>query len=133
MPCTSPPTAVTTRRSSCSTSRRPPMADRFTAHVRSDDGVPVIELEGEIDGRADGPLQAAWDAASRDAQRVVLDFARTSYINSTGLALIVGLLARARAEHTEVHAFGLSEHYNEIFRITRLADFVTLHPNRAAA
>ena len=65
--------------------------------------------------------------------RVVLDFGRTDYINSTGLALIVQLLARGRAERCEVHAFGLSDHYREIFQITRLADFVTLHGDRAAA
>ncbi len=109
------------------------MADRFTASIRTADGVPVVELVGQIDADAETALLEAWDAAARDADRVVLDFGRTDYINSTGLAIIVQVLARARAERREVHAFGLTDHYREIFQITRLADFVTLHPDRAAA
>ena len=79
------------------------------------------------------PLLEAWAQAASGVDRVVLDFGGTEYINSTGLAVIVQLLARARADRCDVHAFGLSDHYREIFEITRLADFVTLHPDRAAA
>ena len=109
------------------------MADRFSAAVRGDAGAPVIELVGQIDADAEPALIDAWNQAAPGATRVVLDFGRTDYINSTGLALIVQLLARGRAERCEVHAFGLSDHYREIFQITRLADFVTLHGDRAAA
>ena len=68
----------------------------------------------------------AWDAAAADAQRGVLDFSRTSYINSTGIALIVQLLANARARGIALTARGLSEHYRTIFEITRLADFMRI-------
>ena len=109
------------------------MTDRFVAAVRTEGGAPVIELTGQLDGDADASLSAAWEQAIAHAGRVVLDFERTDYINSTGLALIVGLLARARAAGRDVHACGLSDHYRGIFEITRLADFVTLHGDRAAA
>lgn len=107
------------------------MVERFTTSVRADGDKCVIELIGQIDGDAEAMLLEAWQAVHGD--RVVLDFGQADYINSTGLALIVQLLARARAERREVHAFGLSDHYREIFQITRLADFVTLHADRAAA
>jgi anti-anti-sigma factor len=48
------------------------------------------------------------------------------YINSTGIALIVGLLGKARAAEVPVAASGLSDHYREIFEITRLSDFITI-------
>ena len=57
---------------------------------------------------------------------MVLDFAGVTYMNSTGIALIVGLLARARKNGQTLAARGLSEHYREIFEITRLADFMTI-------
>lgn len=109
------------------------MTDTFSASVRTDGDVPVIELGGQIDGRAEALLLDAWERAAPGAERVVLDFGRTDYINSTGLAVIVQLLARARAGDCEVHAFGLTDHYRDIFEITRLSDFVTLHADRAAA
>ena len=56
----------------------------------------------------------------------LLDFSDVDYINSTGIALIVGVLAEARKPGREVQARGLAEHYREIFRITRLSDFMTI-------
>jgi anti-anti-sigma factor len=67
------------------------------------------------------------------AGSVALNFERADYINSTGIALIVGLLAQARKSGLEVKAFGLSEHYREIFEITRLSDFMTIADNEERA
>jgi hypothetical protein len=36
------------------------------------------------------------------------------------------MLAEARRDHREVIALGLSDHYREIFRITRLSDYLTI-------
>lgn len=109
------------------------MSDRFTATVQTGGATPVIELRGQIDGDAATTMLDAWDQAAPGASRVVLDFSATDYINSTGLALIVQVLARARSERCEVHAVGLSDHYREIFEITRLSDFVTIQADRATA
>jgi anti-anti-sigma factor len=109
------------------------MTDRFEASVRRNDGVGVIDLAGELDGGAADALAAAYAAASDGTERVLLNFAATSYMNSTGIALVVELLARARAEHRAIHACGLSEHYRQIFEITRLSDFVTIHADEASA
>ncbi|HEX5585222.1 STAS domain-containing protein [Gaiella sp.] len=95
------------------------------AHVRDEAGVAVIELVGDIDRSAETALEAAYDQVER-APSVVLDFARVPYINSTGIAVIVGLLARARKGGQELSARGLSAHYRQIFEITRLSDFMTI-------
>jgi anti-anti-sigma factor len=104
------------------------------ATVRSRGGMAVIDLAGDIDTRAEGALEAAWTDATADRpQAVALNFGDTSYINSTGIALIVGLLARARADGIEVRAWGLSDHYREIFEITRLADFMWITTDEDSA
>ena len=64
---------------------------------------------------------------------MLLNFEAVEYINSTGIALIVGLLARGRAEARNIVAFGLDDHYREIFTITRLSDFMTLFPDEDSA
>ncbi len=95
--------------------------------VRKEGGGAVIALAGELNASARDALDAAYgEATAGGADHVVLDFARTDYINSTGIALIVGLLAQARAQTVEVKARGLSGHYREIFEITRLSDFMTI-------
>jgi anti-anti-sigma factor len=87
----------------------------------------TVRLHGDVDVFADDALAAAYVDATRDgATRLVLDFTRVGYINSTGIALIVRLLAEARRDRREVLAVGLSDHYREIFRITRLSDYLTI-------
>ena len=95
----------------------------------------MIDLRGEINLGADQALSGRLRAASprSDPRTVVLNFADVDYINSTGIALIVGLLARARKEHRTVRAFGLSEHYRQIFAITRLSDFMGIYADEDSA
>ncbi|MDQ6778424.1 MAG: STAS domain-containing protein [Actinomycetota bacterium] len=94
----------------------------------------VIDLIGDVNASADGALSEAYAQATGDAVRAIaLNFEAVQYINSTGIALIVGLLAQARTNRIEMKAFGLSDHYREIFEITRLADFMTIADNEHSA
>jgi anti-sigma B factor antagonist len=97
----------------------------FAATVARDADATVLDLSGEISSAAEAGLLAAYSEAGK-AQVVVLDFADVDYINSTGIALIVGILAEARKSGQEIRARGLAAHYREIFRITRLSDFMTI-------
>jgi anti-anti-sigma factor len=102
--------------------------------VRREPGGAVLDLKGEINGFAEGPLDAAYAEAEKDNPgTIILNFEEVDYINSTGIALIVGLLARARAAKRRLVAYGLSDHYVEIFNITRLSDFVNVFPDEESA
>jgi anti-sigma B factor antagonist len=107
------------------------MKSACAARTRTIGTVAVIELSGEVDGSAAETLTTAYQSAVSDskARAIVLDFAAVDYINSTGIALIVSVLAKARAERRPVAACGLSPHYREIFDITRLSDFIELFPD----
>lgn len=109
-------------------------AEGFEARVRERGATAVIDLVGEINGTAETALGTAYDEATASRpERVLLNFGGASYINSTGIAVIVGVLARARRDRITVLAAGLSEHYRQIFEITRLADFMTIYPDEASA
>lgn len=96
--------------------------------VRRLPGTVVLALTGELNSSASDVLAPAYgDAVSEgDPRTVVLDFSAVDYINSTGIALVVGVLARARSESRTMIAIGLSEHYREIFTITRLSDYMQM-------
>ena len=102
--------------------------------VASASGEARLAMHGDVDIAADQALATAYaTAAGAGATRVVLDFRGVDYINSTGIALIVRLLAEARRDHREVIAEGLTDHYREIFRITRLSDYLTIADGVSAA
>jgi anti-sigma B factor antagonist len=103
------------------------MSNPLEATVQPLDDGARITLSGRIDREGDAAMVAAYAAARETGSGpIVLDFEATDYINSTGIALIVRLLAEARRDGRPVRAKGLSEHYREIFRITRLSDFIAL-------
>ena len=109
-------------------------AKSLEAHVRHLAKVSIVDLHGEIDAFAEDKLNAAYaEAESRAADVILLNFSDVDYINSTGIALIVSLLARARKARRRLLACGLSDHYIEIFQITRLVDFMNVFPDEASA
>jgi anti-sigma B factor antagonist len=101
--------------------------DGFTARVTVTDTGSRIELAGTVNRMAKEALESAYTAASQSSGEIALDFTNVDYINSTGIAVIVGVLAMARAEERSMGAYGLSDHYREVFEITRLADFIHIH------
>lgn len=111
------------------------MAERYLeAEVRQVPGVAIVDLRGEIDGFSEDELNAAYAKASEENPEVILlNFSEVNYINSTGIALIVGLLAKARASRRRLLACGLSDHYVEIFNITRLSDFMGIFTDEQSA
>jgi anti-anti-sigma factor len=111
------------------------MATRhLEVEVRPIEGGAVLDLRGEINGFAQEALDAAYaEAEARSPEVILLNFEGVDYINSTGIALIVGLLARARASRRRLLAYGLSDHYVEIFNITRLSDFLSVLPDEESA
>ncbi len=107
----------------------------FEANIRNQQPrVVVLDLHGEINAFAEEALNEAYAVAeSEQPELILLNFSDVDYINSTGIALIVGLLARARKNHRRLIACGLSPHYVEIFNITRLVDYMNVYPDESAA
>ena len=105
------------------------MQSTCEVNVRRLPGTVVLELTGELNSAASGVLAPSYDDAIKqgDPGTVVIDFTNVGYINSTGIALVVGVLARARAESRTLIAVGLNEHYREIFTITRLSDYMEMY------
>ncbi|HEX6482574.1 MAG TPA: STAS domain-containing protein [Ktedonobacteraceae bacterium] len=109
-------------------------AKTLEAQVRHQPAVAIIDLHGEINAFAEDRLNAAYaEAESTAPDLILLNFSDVDYINSTGIALIVSLLARARKSKRRLLACGLSDHYVEIFQITRLVDFMNVFPDEKSA
>jgi anti-anti-sigma factor len=110
------------------------MDDRdFSAEVSEVPEEVRVRLHGDLNGRADESMADAYaQVAALGPRRLSLDFGEVGYINSTGIALVVRLLADARRDGRSVTAVGLTPHYREIFRITRLSDFMDIIEGDAA-
>ena len=57
---------------------------------------------------------------------IVLNFEELGYMNSGGIGLLVTILIRAQRKNQRLAAFGLTDHYREIFSLTRLDEAITI-------
>ncbi len=97
-------------------------------------GVAVVDIKGEVTAACEPVLMAAYEEAEAGgARRLVLNFGGLEYMNSGGIGMLVTLLVRANRQRQELAAFGLSDHYREIFELTRLDEAITVYDDEASA
>jgi anti-anti-sigma factor len=109
-------------------------ARQFEAEVTTRGDIAIVVLHGELSAGVEETLNGAYSSATEQhAARILLKFEDVDYINSTGIALIVGLLSKARRDGIHMMAVGLSDHYRQIFEITRLADFISIFSDEETA
>ena len=103
----------------------------ITFDVReTSDAARVIDIKGDITAASEDVLMDAYGRASAPGiQVIVLSFAGLDYMNSGGIGLLVTLLVRAQRQRQRVLAYGLSDHYRQIFELTRLDEAVGIHDN----
>ena len=95
---------------------------------------PILRIEGDVTSASEADLMAAYASiADGGTKLVVLDFSRLAYMNSGGIGLLVTLLVRAQRGGVRLVATGLSEHYRQIFELTRLDEAVAIHDSEAEA
>jgi anti-sigma B factor antagonist len=87
--------------------------------------VSVIDLQGEVTGQVENALMDAFAEASNGTTKtIILNFNELEYMNSSGIGLLVTLLIRTQRQKQDLVAYGLSEHYQEIFTLTRLDETI---------
>ena len=103
-----------------------------TFFVRRHGPAGVVDIKGDVTAGSETVLMAAYDEIG-DARAVVLNFSDLSYMNSGGIGLLVTLLVRAQRHSQQLLAYGLSDHYRQIFELTRLDEAIGIHDDEPAA
>jgi anti-sigma B factor antagonist len=87
----------------------------------------IIDIQGDVSQFAEQVLMEAYTEASAPTTRsVILNFSGLEYMNSSGIGLLVTLLIRMNRQKQHMLAYGLSEHYQHIFELTRLSDAIRI-------
>lgn len=80
-----------------------------------------IAISGEIDLFAAPDFKSRlYEAVGEGNSDVVLDCSGLSYIDSTGLGILLGALKRVRQNNQQVYVRNLKDNIRKLFRITGL-------------
>ena len=111
----------------------PEAATTFDVRELSD-AARAIDIKGDITAQSEDVLMDAYGRASEEGVKaIVLNFTGLEYMNSGGIGLLVTLLVRAQRQGQQVLAYGLTDHYRQIFELTRLDEAVGIHDSEADA
>ena len=108
----------------------------ITTTVRKvDPNYSIIDIQGEVTGFAEDNLMDAFSQASngKTTRTILLNFTDLEYMNSSGIGLLVTMLIRSQRQRQNLIAFGLSKHYQEIFRLTRLSEAIRIYADEPGA
>ncbi len=101
------------------------MADSFSLRQSLEEGSTILHLVGEITADAEEQLIGSYAQLNpTDSQRVILDFADTRYINSSGIAILIQLINRAQDDGRTIEFATLSDHLRKIMDVVGLTEFV---------
>lgn len=98
------------------------------------EGVKIIDIDGEITAFCEAVMADAYtEAAQPGVRSIVLNFEGLGYMNSGGIGQLVTMLIRAQRNGQSLAAFGLTDHYRQIFSLTRLDEAITLYDDERSA
>ena len=97
-------------------------------------GASIIDITGDVNAFAENALMDAYTQASNGNTRaIILNFSGLEYMNSSGIGLLVTLLIRVNRQKQQLLAYGLTDHYRQIFELTRLNEAIGIYPSEAEA
>ncbi|KUO73012.1 MAG: hypothetical protein APF81_23960 [Desulfosporosinus sp. BRH_c37] len=108
------------------------MAKGLQIISREEEWVKIIELSGEITKSDEVPPDQILPP-SQEIKAVVLNFSKVEYINSAGIALLIRVVRLAREKPIAVLAHGLNSHYEKIFNMVGLTNYLYIYPNEGTA
>ena len=95
--------------------------------------IAVMRFSGDITSTSRDVVFGGYQEVPSSTRRLVFDFSKVEYMNSSGIALIIELLMAAKKENRTVQTFGLSPHFQKVFIMVGLNKYTHLHPDEATA
>ena len=104
------------------------MSEDIQVSVRGEGDATVIDLVGDVTTFAEEAINQAYKSVSEDgAQNIIFNFRENDYINSAGIAILIGVVTEARKRDQKLLMTGLSTHFQKIFRMVGLTQYADLH------
>ncbi|NJM06558.1 STAS domain-containing protein [Candidatus Gracilibacteria bacterium] len=110
------------------------LEDELTVSVRERDGIAIIDLIGDVTTFAEEKINTAYrDVTNRGARFVLLNFRQNDYINSAGIAILIGIVTEVNRNNQKLAVSGLSQHFQKIFRMVGLAQYAEIYQDEEEA
>ncbi|MBX3172960.1 MAG: STAS domain-containing protein [Gemmatimonadaceae bacterium] len=106
----------------------------MSLHLSHSGDVVVVEVEGQlIVSNRQELKQRVLDEAEGGARKILVDFAKTGYIDSAGLGVLVSLAKRMRELGGDLRLANLNDDLRTLFELTKLDTLFQIADSREQA
>jgi anti-anti-sigma factor len=96
--------------------------------------VALIDIQGDVTAISGEAVEAAYHSVSDEGLRkILLCFNQEAYINSGGIAFLIGIAAESRKKAQTIRITGLSSHFQKIFNMVGLTKYAQIFPSEESA
>ena len=97
------------------------------------DPITVLRFSGDITSTSQAVVLGTYQGLPEKAKRILLDFSKVEYLNSSGIALIIQMMIAAGKQGQTVQTFGLTPHFQKVFTMVGITKYTKLHPDEKSA
>jgi anti-anti-sigma factor len=110
------------------------MAKAQEISIRPKGDVSVIDIKGDVTAPTGQPIEDAYhQVTAAGAKKILLAFTSDCYINSGGIAVLIGILSESKKNEQAIRMTGLSAHFQKIFAMVGLTKYAPIRPSEETA
>lgn len=95
--------------------------------------ITVLRFAGDITSASQAAVLGTYQGLGEDARRILLDFSKVEYLNSSGIALVIQLMIAANKHGQTIKTFGLTPHFQKVFTMVGITKYTSLYPDEQTA
>ena len=110
------------------------MAKEIQIDTRQHPDVSVIAITGDLTALTGNAIEEAYQKVClAGAKKIIFHFDEQAYINSGGIAFLIGIIGESRKQEQIIRMTGLSPHFQKIFAMVGLTRYADIFPSEEAA
>lgn len=102
--------------------------------TRTHGDVWIVDISGDVTALTGEAIEEAYrKVCQAGSKKIVFHFAEHVYINSGGIAFLIGIASESKKLGQTVRITGLSAHFHKIFDMVGLTRYLSIFPSEEAA
>lgn len=93
-----------------------------------------ISIKGDVTAVTGAAIESAYSEINDErSKKILFCFDGENYINSGGIAILIGIAAAGKKKDQVLRMAGISDHFQKIFKMVGLTKYIEIFPSEETA
>ncbi len=110
------------------------MNKEIEVSISGKEEVSIINIRGDVTAISGEAIEKAYQKVTQEgSKKILLYFDKEDYINSGGIAILIGIASESKKNGQVIRITGLSDHFQKIFSMVGLTKYTQIFPTEESA